>query len=174
MCSGILLTLKNLHYSGNCKNFNFDKYYTAQVEQHNCHAALNKYGVTPHEETMKIHYFKDGISDSSFASVKCTIMVDRNKFQEFDAVRGLYVNFKCTQKAEASTYQAHNVSALQGCGGGRQGHGGLGGGRQGGPNACILGLVPQEEVDKVTTVENRYYPTSEYNKLTPAKKEKHF
>ncbi len=80
ICSDILSTLKNLHYSGNCKNFNFDKYCTAHVEQHNCHAALAGYGVTPLEETMKINYFEDRISDSSFASIKSTIMVDRQKF----------------------------------------------------------------------------------------------
>jgi hypothetical protein len=32
----------------------------------------------------------------------------------------LYVNCKCMQKAEVPTYQACNVSALQGCRGGRQ------------------------------------------------------
>jgi hypothetical protein len=101
MCSDILLTLKNLHYSGDRKNFNFDKYCTAHVEQHNRHAALAKYGVTPLEETMKIHYFEDRISDSSFAFVMSMIMVDRQKLQEFDALMRLYVNFKCTQKAEA-------------------------------------------------------------------------
>ncbi len=55
------------------------------------------------KKTMKIHYFEDGISDSSFASIKSTIMVDCQKFQEFDAVMQLYVNFKRTQKAEAFT-----------------------------------------------------------------------
>jgi hypothetical protein len=95
MCSDILLTRKNLYYSGDCKNFNFDKYCTRHVEQHNHHATFAKHGVTPLEETMKIHYFKDGISDSSFAFVKSImIMVDRQKFQEFDAVMQLYVNFK--------------------------------------------------------------------------------
>jgi hypothetical protein len=34
MCSNILLTLKSLHYSGNCKNFNFNKYCAAHLEQH--------------------------------------------------------------------------------------------------------------------------------------------
>jgi hypothetical protein len=48
-------------------------------------------------------------------------MVDRTKFQDFDAVMHLYVNYKCSQKAEIPTHQARNVSALQGCGGGRQG-----------------------------------------------------
>jgi hypothetical protein len=68
----------------------------------------------------------------------------------------------------------HNDSAVQGHRGGRQGHGGCSGGRRGGPNSCILGLVLQEEVDKVTTVKNRYYPMSKYNKLTLARKAKHF
>jgi hypothetical protein len=55
MVSNILSTLKSLHYSGDCKNFNFDKYCTAHVEQHNRHDSLSKYGVAPLEETIKIH-----------------------------------------------------------------------------------------------------------------------
>ncbi len=66
----------------------------------------------PLEETMKIHYFEDRITNPFFASVKSTIMVDCQKFQEFDAVMRLYVNYKCTQKAEALTHQARNVFAL--------------------------------------------------------------
>jgi hypothetical protein len=135
-----------------------DKYCTPHVEQHNPHAALAEYGVTPLEETMKIHYFEDGISDLSFASVKSKIMVDCQTFQEFDTVMQLNVNFKRLQKAEAPTYQARNVSALHGHRGGRQGCEGCGGSGRGGPNSCVLGLVPQEEVDKVTTVENRSTP----------------
>ncbi len=81
MVSEILLALMSLHYSGDHKKFNFDKYCTAHVEQHNHHAALSKYSVAPLEETMKIHYFKNRISDSSFASVKSTIMVDHQSFK---------------------------------------------------------------------------------------------
>jgi hypothetical protein len=100
----ILLTLRSLHYSGDHKNFMFDKYCTAHVDQHNRHAALSKWNVKPLEETMKIHYFEGRITDPSFASVKSTIMIDRQKFQEFDAVMWLYVNYKCTQKAETPTH----------------------------------------------------------------------
>jgi hypothetical protein len=107
----------------------------------------------PLKETIKIHYFEDRINDPSLASVKSTIIVDHQKFQEFGAVMGLYVNYKCTQKVEAPTHQARNVSALQECGGGSQGCGGCGRGRQGGSNAHLRGVVPQGEVDKVTTVE---------------------
>jgi hypothetical protein len=152
----------------------FDKYCTAHVDQHNCHAALAEWNVKPLEESMKIHYFEDGITDPSFASVKSMILVDRMKFQEFDAVMRLYVNYKRTQKAEAQTHQACNVSALQGRGGGRQGRGGHERGGQGGPGGYLSGGVPQEEVDKVSTVEAWYYSAEDYAKFTPAEKQKHF
>ncbi len=42
MVVDILLTLKSLHYSGDQKNFTFDQYCTAHVDQHNRHAALAK------------------------------------------------------------------------------------------------------------------------------------
>jgi hypothetical protein len=42
MVSEILLTLNGLHYSGDRKNFTFDKYCTAHVDRHNCHAALSE------------------------------------------------------------------------------------------------------------------------------------
>jgi hypothetical protein len=70
-------------------------------------------------------------------------MVDRQKFQEFDTMMQLYVNFKRSRKPEALTHQACNVSAIQGHGGGRQGHGGGVGGGQGRLNARAQGLVPQ-------------------------------
>jgi hypothetical protein len=123
---------------------------------------------------MKIHYFEDGITDLLFNFVKSAIMVDPKKFQEFDTVMQLYVNFKRSQKPEAPTHQACNVCAVQGRGAGRQGHGGYRDGRQGGPNAHILRLVPPEEVDKVTIFENKYYPVSVYNKFTLAKKAKNW
>jgi hypothetical protein len=63
-----------------------------------------------------------------------------------------------------------NVSALQGCGGGRQGRGG--GGRGGRGGGRLNGGVPQEEIDKVTTVEARYYSPDEYAKFNPAKRQK--
>ncbi len=101
-------------------------------------------------------------------------MVDRTEFQEFDAVMHLYVNYKYSQKAEAPTHQARNVSALQGHGGGRRGRGGRGRGGQGGPGGHLSGGIPQEEVEKVSTVEARYYSPEDYAKFTPAKKQKHF
>jgi hypothetical protein len=71
--------------------------------------SLMEFNVAPLEESMKIHYFEDGIS---FSSIKSTIMVDHQKFQEFDTMMQLYVDFKCSQKPESSNHQACNVSAI--------------------------------------------------------------
>jgi hypothetical protein len=120
MVADVLLTLEALHYGGDQRNFTFDKYCTAHVDQNNRHAALAEYGVTPREESMKIHYFEDGISDLSLAAVKTTILIDRTRFVVFDSVMRVYVNFKRAQKPEAPAQQVCNVSALQGRGGGRR------------------------------------------------------
>ncbi len=174
MVADILSTLKALHYGGDQRNFTFDKFCTAHVDQHNRHAALAKWNVPPLEESMRIHYFEDGITDLSFAAVKSTILVDRTRFQDFESVIRVYVNFKCSQKAEAPAQQVHNVSALQGLGGGRQGHGGHERCGQGGPGGRLNGGIPQEELNKVTTVEACYNSPDEYAKFTPTKKQKHF
>ncbi len=126
MVADVLSTLKALHYSGDHKNFTFDKFCTAHVDQHNRHAALAEYDVLPLVESMKIHYFEDGITDPSLAAVETTILVDRTKFKDFESVMRVFVNFKRAQKPEAPAQQVCNVSAVQGCGGGRQGHGGRG------------------------------------------------
>jgi hypothetical protein len=52
--------------------------------------------------------------------------------------------------------------------------GGRGRGGQGGPGGRLSGGVPQEEVNKVTTVEANWYSKEDYAKFTPAKKQKHF
>ncbi len=41
--SDIISTLKLLFYRGDLKNYNFDKYCTAHVEQHNRLATLQEY-----------------------------------------------------------------------------------------------------------------------------------
>jgi hypothetical protein len=71
----------------------------------------------------------------------------------------LYVNFERVQKSDAP-YHGHTVSALQGHGdGGHGGGGGRGRGAGGGcgdPNARKWGLVSQDEIDRVTDVDNKH------------------
>ena len=175
MYNSIITTLQNLYYQEDRKNYNFDKYCTAHVEQHNLHAGLVEFGISELQDKMKIMYFEDGIKDPSFASVKSTILANRAMFQDFDAVMQLYVNTYRSNKKTEST-QTRKISALQGRGdGGRGGGGGRGRGRgRGDPSKRKRGIVPQSEVDRVTNVEARWYPDEEYKLFTPAMRAKHW
>jgi hypothetical protein len=165
MYSDIILTLKTLFYRGDLKNYNLDKYCTAHMEQHNRLSALQEYGVQNLDEKMKIHYFEEGIKDDSFNSVKTMILADRKKIPDFISIMNLYSNFKRTQKNDIAP-QGRTVSALnQGRGGGGRGRGGTGRGRGRGGNSRSSGIVPQEEVDKVTGIKNKIYPTKIYSTL---------
>ena len=101
------------------------------------------------------------------------ILVDCSKFQEFNSVMNLYTNFKRSQNNDIVP-QGRTISALnQGRGGGGQGRGGSGRGRGRGGNSRAGEIVPQEEVDKVTGIEAKHYPTDIYMTFTPAQKAKH-
>jgi hypothetical protein len=53
----ILLTLQGLTYTGDSKNYNFDKYVTNHVQQHNLAMSLIDYGGTGLDNNLKINYF---------------------------------------------------------------------------------------------------------------------
>jgi len=172
----ILQTLKGLFYSGDRRNFTFDKYCTAHVEQHNRHASLSEYNVPALEESMKIHYFEEGIKDPSLEAARNAILVNRHLYTEFEAVMQLYVTSKRGQKSFEPATQGRKLSAVSGRGVTFQGRGGPGrGGRgRGDPGARQRGLVPQAEIDKVRDIEAKRYPTEVYAKFSPAQKAKHW
>jgi hypothetical protein len=103
MYSSILTTLKALHYSGDRKNFMFDKFGSAHVEQHNRHAALAKFKLDVVSNEMRIHYFQEGIKGVSSNIVKGTIMTAQATypqiFTDFDPVMNLYMTFKHSQRS---------------------------------------------------------------------------
>jgi hypothetical protein len=174
MHADIISTLKTLFYSGDLKNYNFDKYCTAHMEQHNRLSALLEYGVKGLDEKMTIHYFKEGNKDDSFNSVKTMILADHKKFPDFISVMNLYSNFKRSQKNDIAP-QGRTISILnQGRGGGGRGCGRSGRGRGRGGNSRSSGIVPQEEVNKVTDIEAKRYPDEIYLTFTPAQKAKHW
>ncbi len=174
MHSDIILTLKTLFYSGDCKNYKFDKYCTAHVEQHNRLTALLEFGVQDINEAMKIHYFEEEIKDDSFNSVKTTILVDCSKFPDFTSVMNLYSNFKRSQKNDIVPQGCTILALTQGRGGGGQGCSGSGRGHGHGGNLRASGRVPQEEINKVTNVEAKHYPPEIYTNFTPGQKAKHW
>jgi hypothetical protein len=134
-----------------------------------------EYDIAPLKESMKIHYFEEGIKDPSLNAARNTILVNRSQFPDFESVMQLYVTSKRSQKSDSGVSQGCQLSAVTGGRGGGRGGGGAGhGGRgRGDPNARRKGLVSQADIDKVTTVKNKHYPEAEYAKFTPAEKAKH-
>ncbi len=103
MYNGIITTLKEMFYSGDGKNFTYDKYCTVHVEQHNRHASLVDYNVTPLEESMKIHYFEKGIRDPTLESTRNPILVNLANFPDLGSEMQLYVTSADTSQ------QGHNL-----------------------------------------------------------------
>jgi hypothetical protein len=105
--------------------------------------------------------------------VKVSINANHANFTDFDSVKDVYVEFKCTDNPnnDPRTQQVASVA-----------HGGHGGRNyphrhdQGqGPQTSDKrqkGLVPQSEVDKQTHIINRHYSDAEFDQLTPAEKQK--
>ena len=175
MVNDILSSLKLKVYQGDHKNFNFDKNCLAHVAEHNHHASLVENGVAALEESMKIHYFEEGIKDPTLEAAWNAILVNRMQFPDFDSVMQLYVTSKRGQKSEAAVHQGRQLSAVTGRGRGRGRGGASHGGRgRGDPDARQRGLVSQADIDKVTTIENKHYPKEVYAKFSAAEKAKHW
>jgi hypothetical protein len=68
--------------------------------------------------------------------------VGKDTGQSVAKVAATRLKLVCFWINQAPTYQARNVSAIQGCGGGRQGRGGHSRGGRGGPDARTQGIVP--------------------------------
>ncbi len=175
MVNDILSSLKSKIYEGDCKNFNFDKYCLAHVAEHNRHASLLEYDIAPLEESMKIHYFEEGIKDPTLDAARNAILINHVQFPDFDSVMQLYVTSKHGQNSEAVVHHVRQLSAITGHGGGRgRGGAGRGGRGWGDPNARQKGLVSQADIDKVTNIENKHYPKEVYAKFSVAEKAKHW
>ncbi len=114
MVNDILSSLKSKIYQGDHKNWNFDKYCLAHVAEHNRHASLIDYDIAPLEESMKIHYFEDGIKDPTLDAARNAILVNHLQFPDFESVMQLYVTSKQSQKPDSGVSQGRQLSAVTG------------------------------------------------------------
>ncbi len=171
--STIVTKLQSFRYEGDHKNFNFDKYVNLHVEQHNQHADLQEYRVAPLAENLKTLWFQDGIRDPYLNAVNASINAKCANFTDFDSIKDVYVEFKCTEDPtnDPRTRQVASVAC-----GGRGGRNFPHKHDQGqGPQTFDKpqkGLVPQSEVDKQTHIIDRHYSDAKFDQLTPAEKQK--
>ncbi len=181
LSTNILTTLQGLTYTGDSKNYNFDKYVTNHVQQHNLATSLIDYGATELDEHLKINYFLTGIQSSDFDAAKASISANPERFTDFDTVKDHFLEIRRLQQASKPAATSR-VSAVTGRGGGRTPNPGRGGGgrtngrerKSGSHDAQKAGLPTQAEVNKQTHIEAQRYSKEEYKKFTPAEKQRHW
>ncbi len=161
--------LQSRQYDGDRRNFDFNKYVALHVAGHNNHNDLGEYGDEPLTESPKILWFQKGITDKSLDAVQASILAAPTSYLAFTAVQEAYVNFKLTQKATEPPKARQVASFRAGRRSGTPRRGG-GGSDQGGGDRK-KNLISKAELD-ACTVENKIYPTEEYELLTSAQKQK--
>jgi len=187
MTTAILSQLRALTYTGNSKNYNFDKYVTNHVAQHNLSASLIEFGGVELDEMLKIDFFMTGIQCHNFDATKASIATNPDRFTDFDSVKNQFIDFRRLHQASKPSGTARTVAAVAGHGGnggrtidrgrgaGQGGGRGSGHGRSDGQStyeAHIQALPSQAEIDACTHIRNKHYPDNIYEKFTDAKKQK--
>ena len=172
--------IANLSYKGEQKNWGWDKYVDAHIEQHIIAKNLMPYGYSGIDERSKIRHLLGGISDPGLHPVTCNILAMKEEDKTFTKCATMYTDFIRACGNSANPRQDRNgrqiSSVATGRGGGRgrggggrgDGRGRGGGGRGGGRSA---GVPDQADVDKVNWLQaNKYYTAKEYANFNPAEK----
>ena len=67
-------TLKNLDYHGEKKNWNFEKYQAAHLEQHNISVILEVHGYLGIDDHAKVYRLINGIKNNKIEVVKTQVI----------------------------------------------------------------------------------------------------
>ena len=102
LLTNILTMLRGLTYTGDSTNYNFDKYVTNHVQQHNLATSLIDYGGTELDEHLKINYFLTGIQSSDFDAAKASITANPERFTDFDTVKDHFLEIRRLQQASCN------------------------------------------------------------------------
>ena len=166
--------IASLSYKGEQRNWSWDKYVDAHIEQHIIAKNLMPYGYSGIDERSKIRHLLAGISDPGLHPVTVNILAMREEDKTFTKCATMYTDFiRMSNPAGSRQDRGRQISSVHtGRGGGRgRGGGGRGDGRGRGRGGARKDGVPdQADVDKVTWLEPKYYPTKEYLKFNAAEK----
>ena len=166
--------IASLSYKGEQRNWGWDKYVDAHIEQHIIAKNLMPYGYSGIDERSKIRHLLAGISDPGLHPVTVNILAMREEDKTFTKCATMYTDFiRMSNPAGPRQDRGRQISSVHtGRGGGRgRGGGGRGDGRGRGRGGARKDGVPdQADVDKVTWLEPKYYPAKDYVKFNAAEK----
>lgn len=128
-------------YHGEKKSWNFEKFATMHMEQHNILESLVEHGYNGIDARSKVRFLNDGIKSTTLDAVKTRIMSDTGLRGDFPGCVTLYKDF--IKQQGMNERQSLNISQV-----------GTGGGGGGGN----------------VVVEDRYYEREEWDKLSASQR----
>ena len=171
-CSASLTrTLQNLNYHGKKKNWNFEKYQAAHLEQHNISVGLEEHSYSDIDDRAKVRYLFDGIKNDKLEVIKTQVIAFPDLRQYFAGVCSLFSDY--IKQCEGMNHPVRNiseVSAGSGCGG--RGGSGRVCGSQGGQEGRGGDKVPpptSKEIAACTHMSDQYLTDKNYKDLSQAK-----
>jgi len=145
------------------KNWGFEKYVLAHMDQHTILEKLTEHGHSGIDETSKIRHFSRGITDPEMETVKGSVSANSLTLDTFDKVVATYRTFIESRRHHTKDPKTTiNVSSV-----GSQQRGGSGNRTQTGGKIGAVedGFDPSTNYDAHKIDTNRYYQTGEWNSL---------
>ena len=139
--------LKNATYSGKTRRFTFEKYVKIHVDQHAVLESLTVHGYAGIDDRSKVRHLMEGIKTNSLDTVKAQIMAHANLRTDFNVCVNLYQDF-IEQMAAVKPAPKVTIASL----------------KSGKDDDKYGGVAPD------MSIEDCYYTTAEYAKLSAAKK----
>lgn len=138
-------TLANLSYTGERRNWNWEKYVSSHKDQHSILQGLTTHGYAGIDDRSKVRRLMEGIKTTELDVVKTQIMSSATLRSDFDACCNLFQDFIIQRKPTVN----RQISAV------------------------TLGKRERrwdEEIEPDMSVPDRYYKGKEYAQLTTAQK----
>ena len=150
--------LKNSLYHGECHRWNFEKFVSMQVEQHEILNGLTKYGCSGIDDGSKVYYLLGGIKTKDLDPAKVQIMASPGLRQDYEGCVNLYQDYIAQHDPAQRDYNVSQVGSSKKDGGGKC----RGGGRVSFSDEALAGVK----------VDDHYYTPKEYASLNPKQKVK--
>eukprot|EP00934_Nitzschia_sp_Nitz4_P001810 Nitzschia sp. Nitz4//scaffold191_size41780//52//5493//NITZ4_007461-RA/size41780-processed-gene-0.69-mRNA-1//1//CDS//3329540163//1810//frame0 len=147
--------LQTLTYDGEKKRWNWEKYVSSHLEQHQILEGLEPFGYKGLDEQSKVRHLQGGIKTRELDTVRTQILASPNLRRNFDAAATLYADF--IQSTSALNSRHVNISQI---------------------DSERPTKKPKHELEKISgekkkagevgvdEVKDRYYTKEEYRKLT--------
>lgn len=142
------MTLAKTVYYGEKKRWNFEKCVRQHIAQHTILENLVPYGYAGIDNRSKVRHLLDSVKTKQLDSVKTQIIASANLRNDFDACVTLYKDFIKQMTSEDAG--SLNVSEVK----------------------TVANPGKRPSPSKVDHVEDRYYDSAEYSKLSPTAKSK--